>query len=322
MFTIFQFFSRIFCQAEYFVAQVVITEEFDDENRGWGIGALGALGAIGSGIALLLFGVLGDQPNGWRIMYLISVAPMLWLLIARRSLKETNRFMQSQHSTKSWIEPVSLMWKHYRLRFISSLWVSFFLSFSTSPSDFFTFKYLQEKFNYSSKTISILGVVVGGFSVFAYTPAGVLSDRYGRKKLTLILLVFAAISSIAYYELPQSSSGWLISIVWFLKVSDRMAISVLYGILVTELFPTAFRSTARGAVMVAQVVGESLGMVAEGLLFTANQDHWHSVAIICTFQLLAIPVIAFVFPETSGFKLEHISPEPSNENNKPPLLVE
>ncbi len=55
-FMVAQFVVKIFCQAEFFVAQVVIAEEFDAANRGWGIGALGALGAAGTGLALAFFG--------------------------------------------------------------------------------------------------------------------------------------------------------------------------------------------------------------------------------------------------------------------------
>ncbi|MDX1649798.1 MAG: MFS transporter, partial [Myxococcota bacterium] len=46
-----QFVARSFIYAETMLAVVVLAEELDAAERGWGIGMLGALGALGHGLA-------------------------------------------------------------------------------------------------------------------------------------------------------------------------------------------------------------------------------------------------------------------------------
>jgi len=60
-FVVFQIFARCFGSAEVLIAAVVIAEEFAPENRGWGIGALGALQACGAGFAAVMFGLLSAR---------------------------------------------------------------------------------------------------------------------------------------------------------------------------------------------------------------------------------------------------------------------
>lgn len=60
-FVVFQIFARCFGSAEVLIAAVVIAEEFAPENRGWGIGALGALQACGTGFAAVMFGLLSTR---------------------------------------------------------------------------------------------------------------------------------------------------------------------------------------------------------------------------------------------------------------------
>eukprot|EP00300_Choanocystis_sp_HF-7_P025168 c26861_g1_i1.p1 GENE.c26861_g1_i1~~c26861_g1_i1.p1 ORF type:complete len:477 (-),score=83.71 c26861_g1_i1:257-1663(-) len=324
MFAGMQFFARIFCQAEFMVAQVVITEEFDATNRGWGIGALGALGAAGAGLGLLMYGVLGGMESKWRIMYGISVLPMLWIIHARRNLQETERFQEVHEARgdESVFTPLSRLLREYPSRFWACVFVSFALAVGTNAGTFFAFKYMEEEFKYSTSLIAMLGLVIGGLSLVTYLIAGTLSDKYGRKRLTLLFLFVASLANVAFYNLPKSVD-YLLPFVWFVKVSDGMAISVLYGTFATELFPTAFRSTARGAVLSALVIGDTMSLISEGVLYNSIQNHWHAISILSISQLAALPIIAFVFPETSGKQLEDIAPDqtPASPHRKP-LVVD
>ena len=80
------------------LAYVVITEELDPENRGWGIGALAALGACGHGLAHFASSRWSTSfPMGWRFLYLVGLIPLSHRgLASARSLPETQRVQRAE----------------------------------------------------------------------------------------------------------------------------------------------------------------------------------------------------------------------------------
>ena len=69
-----QFLARIFHTATGIVAAVYIAEEFPSDHRGWGFGALAILSGVGSGVALIMFGMIEQLPFGWRTLYFFALA--------------------------------------------------------------------------------------------------------------------------------------------------------------------------------------------------------------------------------------------------------
>lgn len=88
-FAIFQFLAAAFITAEGIISHVIVLEEMPAECRGWAIGALNTGSACGAGLALLLFGV---SNGAWRLMYSLSILPLLGVGYVRRHLPETRRW--------------------------------------------------------------------------------------------------------------------------------------------------------------------------------------------------------------------------------------
>ena len=76
-----------------------------------------------------------------------------------------------------------------------------------------------------------------------------------------------------------------------------------------ELFPTAARATAAGALAIVGAVGGVLGLAAEGVLFAWLGTHWLPVRAIAACGLAMVAIVAIAYPETSGRTLEEISPD-------------
>jgi putative MFS transporter len=86
------------------------------------------------------------------------------------------------------------------------------------------------------------------------------------------------------------------------------SIMVLHTALSTELFPTAFRSTAAGLREAIATVGASSGLWILSLLYGATGSHAASM----TWMLLVTPIaplILLVLPETARRELEEIAPD-------------
>ena len=90
-FMVLQFLARVFIAGETMLAVVVLAEELNAGDRGFGIGLLGALGALGHGLAAIVFGFVEFLPFGWRALYAVGVIPLLFLAWFRRGLPETQR---------------------------------------------------------------------------------------------------------------------------------------------------------------------------------------------------------------------------------------
>lgn len=317
-----QIVARTFIGAEVMLASVVIVEELNARDRGWGIGVLAALGAMGHGAAALAFGMIDVLPLGWRMLYLWGALPLLVLAWLRRRLPETERFeryaalRRTNQGLRDAARPLIALFTAYPGRlFLLSLfvfsfdvvhWVSFgFLS-----------KTMQEVHHYSSTDVATVVFVGGGLGVLGNLVAGALGGIVGWRPILFAMVCVEAASLYAFYN----GAGALVVAAWIGIVFATTAVGVVVKALGSELFPTSYRSTAAGMRLVVATLGGYAGYRAQGLLYPAalaslgsvpGADQLaHGVAITWLLPLLVIPACSvFLLPETAGRELEEISPE-------------
>ena len=308
-FVVLQFFARMFAVAELMLAYVVVTEELDPADRGWGVGALTALAACGSGLAIVLFGFVEILPFGWRALYLVGLIPLACVAWMRRTLPETQRFVdhQSEQEEKktSWIRPVIDLARMYPGRILVVAVVIFLLNFTENAAGFFGPKYLQEAHGWLPWQYSVMGFFGGAIGIVGGPYAGRLSDQYGRKKVVAAFLFAHPLLVIAFYQV----SGWILAPLWVAMIFAGMAGGVVLSAVGNELFPTSYRTTASGARMIVGTIGGALGLITESILYGIFDSHWNAVSIMVIGALFAPFIVLYFFPETSGRELEEISPE-------------
>jgi MFS transporter, putative metabolite:H+ symporter len=134
--------------------------------------------------------------------------------------------------------------------------------------------------------------------------AGQLSDRTGRKRATSAFLLAMPLFILAYYQ----GSGWRLPLYWAGLLFTSIGATVMLSALSSELFPTAYRSTAAGATAVVATLGGALSLLVHGWLWQATASPWSAVSWLALLILLAPLLIAYL-PETSGRTLEEIAPD-------------
>ncbi len=304
-FVVFQFLARSFATAEVLIAAVVIAEEFPPEKRGWGIGALGALQATGAGLAAVLFGFVEYMPYGWRSLYAIGLIPLLAIAYWRRTLPETKRFEQIERVQEPLLKPISDLFTRQPRRTIGLFGAVFGLALAGSTAGFFAPKYLQDVHAWSPASVAMLNLAGGALAIIGNPLAGWLSDRFGRKPITVIFTTMFSVTGLVFY----AASGVFVPLLWiglifFVMGSDVTTTS--YG---TELFPTRYRSTATGFRSIVATVAAIVGLSSVSVLFVIFDSIWVSISVLCAISLIA-PVMVWVFlPETAGRPLEEISPD-------------
>jgi len=306
-----QFLARTFAVAEALLAVVVIAEEFDPAVRGWGIGALGAIQSCGAGLAALLFALIGHAEQGWRGLYLVGIGPLLVLAYWRRTLPETERFQELSRQrveageAEHLLRPLVRLFQMYPARLATLAAVVFVMAVAEAAAGFFGPKFLQDAHGWTPKAVGLMTVFAGGFAIIGNTFAGWLSDRVGRKWVTIAFVCGQVVFTLAYYNGPEL----LVVPMWMLMIFMLLGANVTLAAYGSELFPTSYRSTAAGARVIVGTIGGSIGLALESVLYTLLNSHWLAISILTVFALLAALIVAVAFPETSGRSLEEIAPE-------------
>lgn len=306
-FVVLQFIARACIAAETMLAIVVIAEEFDARNRGWGIGMLGALGAFGYGLASLIFSAVELLPFGWRALYGLGAVPLLLIAWLRRSLEETQRFSahRAAHRATHPLQPLRNLIRMYPGRMLALCAALLPFAFVIETAMFFPSKFLQSVHGYAPRDVAAMYLTIGVLGLLGNIFAGALGDRLGRKRVLIGGLLANAAAAAAFYN----ASGWVVPLLWGVMVMTVTMITVLFAALGSELFPTSYRSTASGTRAIVGTVGAATGLWLEGVLFGEYGSHAAAITTMLIVAPIAPLVIGFAVPETANRELEEVSPE-------------
>ena len=305
-----QFLARIFHTATGIVAAVYIAEEFPSDHRGWGFGALAILSGVGSGVALILFGMIEQLPFGWRTLYFFALVALGLFPLLLRGLPETQRFMNAEtQSGRSYLtahlSPVVSVATAYPGRFAALAVIILTVAISNVAAGLYGPTYLQTEHEYSPARLSTILLLTGIVGAASALYLGGLSDRFGRRRMAVLLLVASPCAMVGFYQ----ASGAVLPalLVTFALVGTGADVSL--AAMGKELFPTSYRSTVSGFVAMVVALGGVVGLWAHGRLFDLIGDQWTAISALALLGLLAPFILAFTLPETNRRKLEEISPE-------------
>jgi putative MFS transporter len=308
-FMLLQLLARTFTASEEMLAVVVLTEELDADVRGWGVGLMAAFGGLGHGLASLLYSQVEILPHGWRALYLLGAAPLLLLAWLRRDLAETRRFVAyrtARGERAALLAPLRSLLRNHSARLAALCLTVAPFWFAASTALVFMSKYLQDTHGYGPGTVAVLFLVGGSVAILGNLVAGRASDRFGRRPVSLAFLVANSASVAAFYNAPSA----FVPFFWIALVFSFFAIEVIFTALGSELFPTAYRSTASSIRALAATLGAVLGLWCEGFLYGVTGSHAGAISWMLLASLVSMLALALSLPETARKSLEEIAPDP------------
>jgi len=308
-FVLAQTVTRTFLVASTACAIVIVAEEVPAKNRGWGIGILGAIGAFGFGLGAILFAFIDDLPFGWRSMYLVGGVPLLLMPMFRRSVPETQRFIEEREAKlrgerrdAGWIGPILEMVREYPGRSLAVAAMAFFFATGSSPAFGLLADFVQSTHGWEPSDYSIVALVAGTFGVVGNSSMGWAADRLGRRPVAMFSFGLFPLCSLTLYAGPE----WAIPFVWVPFVFLLTGANVLMRIVSTELFPTSSRNTALGWETLMETLGGAAGYALVGAL-TMTEASIAPAAIGISGLTLVSVFIVLLMPETAGLELEATS---------------
>jgi putative MFS transporter len=303
-----QFCQQIFLVAEGALVWTMAAEELPAEARGFGFGVLGMNIALGTGFAAILYGGLFD-PLGisWRWLYVVGVPPLLLVAVLRRQLPESRRFEVAQAAEK-----LSRRWQEI-LRPPHGRWLllvvaTTFLLQLSNQATVFAIDFLQTDRGIDTSTANGMLVLAGLPGIPLMVAAGGLSDRFGRRAVGCSFAFASMIGGAGFFWAPGGVAVLLPCM--SLTLVGSMGSFPVIQTYAAELFPTSLRGAASSWSSSAGIIGRtaSLGLAAIVLAVTNDHQSW-TATILGVGPLLAVVMIAVMFPDTHGRELEDTSGE-------------
>jgi MFS family permease len=232
----------------------------------------------------------------------LPLAAVAWL---RRSLVETRRFVahRAQHAGErtAFFAPLTALVRTNPRRVLALAGMILPIYFVTAPAISFQSKFLQEAHGYTPAAVALLYFMGGLVSVATQLTVGRVSDAVGRKPAVLVTVVLMAAGALLLYRGhgPWVPAGWL------LMVAAYLGLDVMLSALGSELFPTAYRSTASAARAVTATCGAAFGLALEGTLFSLTGSHGAAISWMLL-PLVLVPAALAALPETARRELESI----------------
>ncbi|AKA74462.1 MFS transporter [Saccharolobus solfataricus] len=288
--------------AELPTGLTLITEESKPKLRGVLYGFVQGGWPLGVFLASAIYLILVSS-IGWRGLYLVGLLPLVLILIGRKWVKETDRFIDlkktlegKQQTTRFKADlqkarefPFKQLFTDKSIRrqliAVNSAWMLYTFSFVTTnvviTLIFTTYYYLT-----ASQAASIL-LLSSGIGYFAYPIAGWYGQKIGRRNAWAISSVIMPI--LAAIFLFTARPGNYLSVLmpyiplYFFSNGTFASPGFMY---VSESFPTRVRGTATGFTMALIAASYAIG----GFLFYSVLTLTHSIYLTWIALAIILPL--------------------------------
>lgn len=307
VFIVLQLFGRIFLLAEWALSMVIAAEEFPAERRGLvigGITGINGIGAIACALGVPMLTSLSPE-LGWRLVYFVAVIPLVLLALARRGLRETERFAaQAERATERSVFHIWGTAHRPRMLALAGIW---FVSYIAAQNAISLWKeHAIHGLGFTDAQVGLAIAISAGVAMPIVFGVGLLIDRIGRKPTAAVVYTIAALGTYFCFTLE---TFWPVTIALVAGIVGAQAYLPVLNAYTTELFPTDLRGDAfawsnnligrisyvGGPIVVAQIVSVT------GLGYGAI------IAPTAIFPIIALALVWALLPETKGRELEDTS---------------
>jgi SHS family lactate transporter-like MFS transporter len=280
---------------EWGVGASLTMETVPVRSRGFVSGLLQAGYPTGYLLASVVYGLFYDS-IGWRGMFMIGVLPALLVLYIRRSVPESASWTE----TRTAAAPIPLMdtiRRHWRLGLYAIVLMTAFNFFSHGTQDSYP-TFLKVQHGMGPHEISLIAIVYNIGAIIGGLAAGVLSERFGRRRV----IVIAALLALPALPLWAFSSGavTLAAGAFLMQVAVQGAWGVIPAHL-NELSPEEARGTFPGFVYQTGNLLAAINLTLQTHIAVSHgNDYGLAMALVTGVVAVVIAVLIAFGPERRG----------------------
>ncbi|AZK47639.1 MFS transporter [Paenibacillus lentus] len=286
------------------VASTLVSESVPSKDRGRAVVLLESFWAAGW-IASALIAYFVIPKYGWQAAFIIGGLPALYALYLRRAIEDPPRFtkqsVQNGRSSISFSQRFKSVWAKPHRRSTVMLWLlwftvvfSYYGMFLWLPSVMLIKGFsLVKSFEYV--LIMTLAQLPGYFT------AAYFIEKFGRKFVLVLYLVFTAVSA-AWFGLA-TTEGSLIAAGICLSFFNLGAWGGMYAY-TPELYPTSVRSTGVGLAASFGRVGGIIAPYMVGMLVARHYEVGYIFGIFFVTILIGAAAVLWLGVETKGKELQ------------------
>ena len=281
---------------------VFATEEMGTNTRAWALSILAVGSGVGAGSAVGAIPLAGISESSWRLVYLIGIGWLAVAYVLTRSLPETTRFL-ALHEEQ--IHHTDVETHIHRDRLWMQIAVAVLTNVFVATASIFQSRYLKDVRDFSPLEISLFITITTIPATVGLVAGGRLADKVGRK----VVAVATVPTGTMLYALSFTTQG---AAMWFFAIVGGILLGISYpamAVFRSELFPTAHRNMASALIMVASLIGGSVGLIGAGVLLDNGMTYGRVMTTFALGPVLVAVLVALRYPETAHLELETINPE-------------
>ncbi len=304
VFAAFQLLARIFLIGEWIVSMVYAAEEFPAARRGMVIGVIQGCSSLGSIVCAGVAPLLLHTAYGWRSVYFVGVVPLVLLAVARRGLRESERFAKlGAHLIRPGGMLALLRSPHgRRIVVVGMAW--FFTYACTQVAITFWKEFALADRHFTDAQVGLSISIAALASMPMVFLAGRMLDVIGRRRGAVVIYVVGAAGIACSYTLH----GFIpLTIALVFGIFGSSAVLAVLNAFSTELFPTQLRADAFS--LANNLIGRVSYVIAPLAVAAAAQEVGWGPAVGGTSAslLVALGIIVTALPETRARELEDTS---------------
>ena len=284
------------------LAQVNVAEQTGRADRSKAVALVTAGYGVGAGLTAIIHS-LWQHAVGFRILFASALVPLVLLVVVRRFVEESDRYVTTSNLSLLHEVPVlGVVASGLRRRLGVVAAVTFFIAVIAGPATSFVFLYAENVVRQSGVLTAAMVVAAGAAGLGGLLAGRYLADRLGRRPS--IVLGVAMLSGFSV--LTYSGSGGLLFAGYVLGVLGGSVLAPGLGAFVNELFPTSVRASVAGWCLAASVIGAVVGLLSFGELVDVGNSFSFAAGVIFLPAFLPA-LLCFAAPETKGREPEQLA---------------
>lgn len=304
---IYRFLTALGIGGEWAAGAAIVAEVWPEDKRARAAGILQSAWAAGFFLAAATNLLL--KAHGWRMLFLVGIAPAVVALLVRLWVKEPDRWVEAQAREAAaghgrTIHLGELFHRDFRRATLIGSALAFVAVFGLwgaanwTPTLIGALPDLQgaSRSELASRvSYAIMLFNVGAF--FGYLSFGPLADRFGRRAAFGVMCAGSLVMVPVTFFAPHAYTHVLL----LLPVLGFFASGIFSGfpIYLPELYPTRLRATGAGFCFNAGRILASAGPFLTGSLVATLGSFGHAASAVALIYLLGIALLPFA-PETRG----------------------